>query len=292
MVSGDGVLLTNTSLECDDDLEFALRKASSVAAWYCDNFDQEVAAALCTAPDESTPDEFDQALNRASLIASYDEHIAAAGILSHIMPRTIRLVRPTFNMMRCQRQVLEGVPASPVPAKLTRRDAKGHLVLLHMYNLGPFTAWLNESVLKKANLGAFHCGIEVLGKEFSFGYCDSAKSGVRCSEPRAHRRFIFKESLCMGPSLLLKEQIIEELTSLSLAWPANSYHPLTRNCVHFARALLAALGAPGPFPDWVDGAADAARCSALLYPIADWGWHMLCARSRPSEPDEDLDGHV
>jgi len=33
-------------------------------------------------------------------------------------------------------------------------------------------------VLRSANLGAFHCGVEVLGDEWFFAYHDSPRCGV------------------------------------------------------------------------------------------------------------------
>merc|ERR1719383_1039406 len=57
----------------------------------------------------------------------------------------------------------------------------------------------------------------------------------------------------MGESTLSRHAIIMALVDVMKEWPANSYHPIARNCVTFSETLCNALGAPMQFPGWVRG---------------------------------------
>merc|ERR1719252_426083 len=103
---------------------------------------------------------------------------------------------------------------------------RGHEVWMHVYDLGPITGRLNELVLRGANLGAFHCGVEVLGDEWSFqGFRDAwdnpELSGVVRNEPREHPAYMYRESLDMGESPLDEDQIDAKIDEFMDAWPAN-----------------------------------------------------------------------
>jgi len=78
----------------------------------------------------------------------------------------------------------------------------------------------------------------------------------------------------MGESPLSEDEIREVIFDAMEKWPANSYHPTSRNCVHFARALVEALKAPETFPDWVSGLAELGN-STVSFPVVDWGWRTL-----------------
>mmetsp|Transcript_11959 Transcript_11959/g.24781 ORF Transcript_11959/g.24781 Transcript_11959/m.24781 type:complete len:194 (+) Transcript_11959:146-727(+) len=151
---------------------------------------------------------------------------------------------------------------------------RGHEVWLHIYDIDPVTARLNEAVLRALNLGAFHCGLEVLGREWFFACGDSEGSGVLRNEPRRHPAHLYKESLCMGETPLSKAEIQGILVAAADAWPASSYHVIKRNCITFAEQLARALHVSEPFPAWVRGAVDAGS-SPLLFPVADCGWRWV-----------------
>lgn len=154
-------------------------------------------------------------------------------------------------------------------------NGEDHQVWLHVYDLGPVTGRLNE-VLRGANLGAFHCGVEVLGDEWSFqGYYDAwddpTLTGLVRNEPRSHESYIYRESVFLGSSPCTADEIDQVVDDMTEAWPASSYHVVTKNCINFAMEFTAKLRVPQEFPDWVGGMADAGKTSALL-PIADYGW--------------------
>mmetsp|Transcript_29867 Transcript_29867/g.75173 ORF Transcript_29867/g.75173 Transcript_29867/m.75173 type:complete len:255 (+) Transcript_29867:77-841(+) len=169
---------------------------------------------------------------------------------------------------------------------------EGHEVWLHVYDLGPVTGKLNEFILKGANLGAFHCGVEVLGDEWSFqgfhdAWDDDTLPGIFNNHPAMHPDFIYRESVCLGRTRLSEEAIDFVLDSMTESWPANSYHVVSRNCVTFAEEFTKALQVPEPFPGWVRGAIDAGK-QPTLFAIADYGWSWFkwyCQKQAESEAE-------
>eukprot|EP00927_Polykrikos_kofoidii_P001363 TRINITY_DN10498_c0_g1_i1.p1 TRINITY_DN10498_c0_g1~~TRINITY_DN10498_c0_g1_i1.p1 ORF type:complete len:278 (-),score=49.48 TRINITY_DN10498_c0_g1_i1:76-909(-) len=147
-------------------------------------------------------------------------------------------------------------------------------VWLHIYDLDAVTSRLNDMWLRSANLGAFHCGVEVLGEEWFFAWGETDQSGVIWTRPRNHSVHIYSQSIRMGTSPLSESEIKLVLYNASLQWRANTYHPINRNCVTFAEALLKELQVDEPFPAWVRGAADAGK-SSLIFPLADYSWQWM-----------------
>eukprot|EP00747_Dinoflagellata_sp_TGD_P167223 gnl/TRDRNA2_/TRDRNA2_191244_c0_seq1.p1 gnl/TRDRNA2_/TRDRNA2_191244_c0~~gnl/TRDRNA2_/TRDRNA2_191244_c0_seq1.p1 ORF type:complete len:348 (-),score=66.97 gnl/TRDRNA2_/TRDRNA2_191244_c0_seq1:87-1130(-) len=152
-------------------------------------------------------------------------------------------------------------------------------VWVHVYDLGPITGRLNDFVLTGANLGAFHCGIEVLGDEWSFqgfhdAWDDPTLSGVVRNEPRQHSAYIYRESVCLGECPFCEDEIDNLIDDAMDAWTASSYHIVNRNCVTFAEELVNSLKTPEPFPVWIRGAVDAGKSDSLL-PVVDFGWQWF-----------------
>jgi len=166
--------------------------------------------------------------------------------------------------------------ASAVPAvqKSPGTKRRQHKVWLHVYDIDAIAARLNEAVLKSLNLGVFHCGVEVLGDEWFFAWGETDVTGIIWNEPRSHHVHVYRESVCMGETPLSEAEIRGVIAHAMDSWPANSYHPLTRNCVSFAEELVGSLRVTEPFPPWVRGVVDAGN-SPLLFPIADWGWQWV-----------------
>jgi len=153
---------------------------------------------------------------------------------------------------------------------------QGNKVWLHVYDIGPLALRLNQMVLRHANLGAFHCGIEVFGDEWSFSgvyeaWDDPTICGVRRNEPKRDPFFLYRESMMLGHTPVSDDAIEDIIFTLREEWPANSYHPVLRNCVTFAEAFAQVLQAPEPFPSWVRGAADACK-EPPLEGITECGW--------------------
>lgn len=201
----------------------------------------------------------------------------------------------------------EDLEVVPFPKRLSRADAvdprseaevmqaKHHSeteILLHVYDLGPLTGRLNEFVLRGVNLGAFHCGIEVLGDEWSFqgfhdAWDDPSLSGVVRNEPRLHTSYIYRETISLGESELSEEEIDNVIDDMMDAWAANGYHLVARNCVTFAEEFAAKLKCPEPFPAWVGGAAAAGQ-SPAVFAVADYGWSWFKWWSKRQAAQEAL----
>lgn len=173
-------------------------------------------------------------------------------------------------------------PGLPVVRASGGRKPRRHRVWLNVYDIDAATTHLNEHLLK-LNLGAFHCGVEVLGDEWFFAWGESDYTGVMWTEPRSHRVHVYRESLCMGESGLSEQDIRNVLGDIMDEWLASSYHPITRNCVSFAEALVTALKVPEPFPPWVRGAMDAGK-SPMVLPLGDCAWTWV--RWYCSQPDQ------
>merc|ERR1711957_1071873 len=92
--------------------------------------------------------------------------------------------------------------------------------------------------------------------EFFFSWGETDTTGNHRSEPRTHLVHSYRETINMGHCRLEEMQIHHAIGELVRAWPESSYHPITRNCVTFAEAMISRLEAPESFPRWVHGAAD------------------------------------
>lgn len=134
-------------------------------------------------------------------------------------------------------------------------------MLVHVYDLGPLTKWtLNCWATDESHIGAFHCGVEVMGLEFSFQAVPGSKEGADVSgltwhEPKSHPRHIYRESISLGLSPLGAFEISELLEGLERRWLARSYNCFSCNCTDFAAILVAGLKVPEPFPAWIHGIA-------------------------------------
>lgn len=167
---------------------------------------------------------------------------------------------------------------------------RNHQVWLHIYDLDAVIAKLNDYALRAMGLGAYHCAVEVLGNEWFFAWGDSSdfNSGVLFNEPKCHQIHVYKESINMGVSPLTEEEVKAVIRRQMEAWPANSYHIVRHNCVHFAEDLLQKLRVPQPFPTWVRGAPDAGN-SSMLQPLADWGWNWMRGYYDSPPPSQAID---
>jgi len=158
---------------------------------------------------------------------------------------------PVLPEVPAQRGVIE-TSVRPKP------DKDGYPVWLHVYDLGPVSKWVLNSWSSE---GAFHCGIDVLGVEFSFQAIsaltedDRTTSGLTWHHPKSHPRHVYRESISMGSSPMRVADIGKLLEQLEKVWLARDYHCLRKNCTDFAQTLCQALKVPESFPEWVHGVA-------------------------------------
>mmetsp|Transcript_23668 Transcript_23668/g.51763 ORF Transcript_23668/g.51763 Transcript_23668/m.51763 type:complete len:286 (+) Transcript_23668:300-1157(+) len=157
----------------------------------------------------------------------------------------------------------------------------GHVsvpVTLHIYNLGKSSsAHVVNNLLRQLGTGAFHCGVEVFGVEWSFSDIATAPgelargTGIFCCEPRKCEGHSFSESIPMGKTGLSETDLLKLIHSLKHQWPVYSYHTLRRNCCHFSDEFCRRLGVGG-IPTWVMNLANA---GAALVDVGD----NVCCRS-------------
>eukprot|EP00747_Dinoflagellata_sp_TGD_P179574 gnl/TRDRNA2_/TRDRNA2_30604_c0_seq1.p1 gnl/TRDRNA2_/TRDRNA2_30604_c0~~gnl/TRDRNA2_/TRDRNA2_30604_c0_seq1.p1 ORF type:complete len:271 (-),score=37.91 gnl/TRDRNA2_/TRDRNA2_30604_c0_seq1:36-848(-) len=171
-----------------------------------------------------------------------------------------------------------GMPGSPNPkrpsVRLERDSNGGFPVWLHVYDLGPIAKWLlNGPLTGKKGLGCFHCGIEVLGIEWTFQavrVCeDEAQTGVMGHSPKAHPSHMYNQSIWLGSSTMRVSEIGNLLSTLESTWTARSYHFTRRNCTDFAEQFAMGLGVHEQFPKWVHGLAKEAGQAPALEAIVD-----------------------
>mmetsp|Transcript_55394 Transcript_55394/g.140071 ORF Transcript_55394/g.140071 Transcript_55394/m.140071 type:complete len:580 (+) Transcript_55394:107-1846(+) len=123
-------------------------------------------------------------------------------------------------------------------------------VTLHCYDY--FSSGEGQAlngVLRQFGTGAFHCGVEVYGKEWSFRGRSGAGSGVFVIRPKTASNS-FRESVSMGMTPLSEEEVNKLVHLLMRDWPASGYDLLKRNCCHFSNELCKLLGV-GSIPEWI-----------------------------------------
>merc|ERR1719336_3408126 len=105
-----------------------------------------------------------------------------------------------------------------------RRDREVQ-VILHVYSIGrsPLVFQVNK-LLQSMGTGAFHVGVEVHGKEWSFGAGQKAECGGICSAPPAkdpyHLHYV---AIAVGQVSLDESEVRDILGRLCPSWLAESY---------------------------------------------------------------------
>lgn len=121
-------------------------------------------------------------------------------------------------------------------------------VYLNIYDLNEEYLLANDIFQEVLELGgAFHAGVEVYGREWSFG-----TTGVGFNRPKTHDVHVYRQSILIGYSQYDPDQvetIIEDV--MNHRWPGSSYQLLSRNCCTFSRAFCKHLTG-NVIPDWVD----------------------------------------
>jgi len=154
-------------------------------------------------------------------------------------------------------------------------------VTLHIYNLGGKTQAVN-SILRKLGTGAFHCGVEVYGVEWSFSdvYREGEKrqneTGIFCCTPRQCEGHSYCESIPMGVTTLPESAVMNLLFKLKQEWRVDNYNTLRKNCCHFCDSFCQRLGV-GSIPHWVKNLASA---GAALISAGD----VVCCHAMGQSP--------
>merc|ERR1719277_2901194 len=136
-------------------------------------------------------------------------------------------------------------------------------VTLHIYNIGTSPrAHAVNAFLRTLGTGAFHCGVEVYGCEWSYSDTeDGLGDGVFASRPRCCDSHTYSESVPMGMTSMKEEDVLQLINLLKGYWPVASYDTLSHNCCHFCDELCQRLRV-GPIPKWVMSLAGAGAAIA------------------------------
>jgi deubiquitinase DESI2 len=126
-------------------------------------------------------------------------------------------------------------------------------VVLHIYDVPTDDTGRQLNGLFRAfGTGAFHAGVEVFGKEWSFGHTERQQNGtgVYWCSPKGCEKHTYREEVLMGYTALTEDQVFQVMQKLQQTWAAKDYDILRRNCCHFSDALCQELGVEG-LPFWV-----------------------------------------
>jgi len=132
------------------------------------------------------------------------------------------------------------------------------VVQLHVYDVSgagddavPYVATVNSIGRNMLGIGGvFHGGVEVFGKEWSFGFAHSG-TGVYCCDPKANQMYTYRESVLLGVTSLSQRQVDALIARLKQEWPGAEYDLLEHNCNSFCEAFAKELGVDPP-PGWVN----------------------------------------
>lgn len=169
--------------------------------------------------------------------------------------------------------------APSVVTEVCASQSEDSRVSLNIYELNPMFELLNQLVLRKNQMGIFHCGVEIYHVEFSFVFSTSSdETGVRQYIPKQSTNYKFRESIHIGWTDLSVERTNYIVSSLAPEWPARSYHITRRNCLHFSEALIDALGFRQQFPQWLKSVSEIAMKSPGTASAVDhfWRWGKWC----------------
>jgi len=147
-------------------------------------------------------------------------------------------------------------------AVLDTRSLPHNAVLLNVYDVSDSDLIQRINVVATANNsvlvgGVFHGGVEIYGREWSFGATEEPRTGISPVWPRAHPQHTYRATVHMGNTPLSQAEVHAVLVRLAPQWLGDSYSLIHRNCLTFCNAFLQELGLRR-IPGWVDRAARAA----------------------------------
>lgn len=134
-----------------------------------------------------------------------------------------------------------------------------NMVLLNVYDVSQTDLLERVNRIATANNsmligGVFHAGVEVYGKEWSYGATDDDRSGVGACWPRTHPQHTYRATVPMGETSKTDQEVVVILRRLAAEWPGNRYDLIHNNCLSFCNVFLEELGQKR-VPGWVDRAA-------------------------------------
>lgn len=120
-------------------------------------------------------------------------------------------------------------------------------VSISVYDFMPMLNW----VLIPSGLGgAYHCGLVIGAREWSF-FCTESGTGVLSHAPCEHPGYVFREKVYLKLGKELKvTSVMALLAEMRGEYRGRSYELKSRNCLTFSQDLARRLGAQG-FPEWL-----------------------------------------
>ena len=135
-----------------------------------------------------------------------------------------------------------------------------YAVKLNVYDLAPVNDWTHG-----AGVGFYHSGVEVAGREWTFGSGSGSGTGVMEHRPQ-ETGLPLRESILLGETELSATDVEAQAWDLGRdVFQAARYNLLLLNCNHFAAAYVQALGV-APMPGWVNRTALLGSWVACLLP--------------------------
>lgn len=153
-------------------------------------------------------------------------------------------------------------------------------VLLHVYNFSTANKALN-SFLHALGTGAYHCGVEVNGKEWSYRGAAHVGTGVFSCVPRSCQGHAYFKTIDMGRTSLTPTEVKSLIEQLRSEWHGLDWNLLTLNCCHFCDYFCRCLGLGG-IPAWITNLAGTGAAleekGALLYMKGMEAHNFCCGR--------------
>ncbi|KAH8400127.1 hypothetical protein KR215_007705, partial [Drosophila sulfurigaster] len=139
----------------------------------------------------------------------------------------------------------------------------GEPVILNVYDLFNVNGFVVP-----LGLGIFHTGIQVYGKEYTYGGHIYSNSGIfemmpRTAEFELGQHFHYRESIQLGYTQFSRDEVKRIVDQLGYQFTGNSYHLTSNNCNHFSDAMSRTLCGQ-QIPKWINRLAYFIGCVPFL----------------------------
>lgn len=153
------------------------------------------------------------------------------------------------------RRHYEQISPAPLPNPSPPQKYPKDQVLINVYEIAGITSfsYINRLMAdKRFPVGAaLHAGVQVYGREWSYGGGERPGYGVVCGMPRGAKHYNFRDTIVMPQTKLSDGEVAQVIGEMLEAWSPQDYHWLHRNCLSFANEFCERIGV-GRLPAWVD----------------------------------------